>query len=110
MTGGWEARSRAAKSASEQFSGAISIVTDDIVDFGKAPPPTFTALPPIAILTGKASNRPAIAAARARNSFSEPCKRAIAGISDVDWLRGRSTVDYRTARTHLSQRNARNKG
>ena len=80
MTGGFEARRRAAKSASEQFFGTMSIVTEDIVDFGKVPPPTLTVPQPIAIRPGTPSSRSTIAVARARNSSSETCKRAIAGI------------------------------
>ncbi len=49
MTGGFHARSVAAKSASDEFFGTMLMVTDGMVDFGKVPPPALATPRPMAI-------------------------------------------------------------
>ena len=83
MTGGFDARRLAANSASDEFSGSKSSVTDGTFDFGKVPPPLFALPWPIVTFIGKFDKCDAIVAARARNVSSEVCRSVNAGISPV---------------------------
>src|SRR5438876_10540610 len=87
ISGGFDARRLAAKSASDAFSGTMSIVTDGMLNFGKVPPPALALPRPIAIVSGKPCNRAQIAAPRTRNSSSEIRRSARAGILAVALLR-----------------------
>src|SRR6266404_3428132 len=82
-----DGRKLVAKSRTEQPSGRISIVIEEIIDLGKVPPPALTAPRPMVICSGNPRSRAKIAAARARSSSLEIRKSASAGISDVDSFR-----------------------